>query len=211
MARRAKITLKTNDVRVVRDEAIADAVDASTEIVRYRRPRTREECAQVPRPCPFVGCRYNLYLDETAAGHVYLNFPTVPVLEMKYSCALDLADQGAWSLRDTSDILGLTPERIRQIELSAIEALRQSKLTKLKPEGPRTLRSYTMTHLLLNPKCKRLMLRAINGKMEIDHLHQALLETVPGTISIIKLKAFILSKMQIKQNSAKEESDEESV
>lgn len=38
------------------------------------RPVTRADCANVPRPCPFVGCRANLLVDPLEDGSIALNF-----------------------------------------------------------------------------------------------------------------------------------------
>src|SRR5262245_58822719 len=68
------------------------------EGVDHWRPRTRGECENVERPCPYVGCRYNLYLDvDPRSGSIKLNFPDLEPDELVESCALDLADQ--FSLR----------------------------------------------------------------------------------------------------------------
>jgi hypothetical protein len=48
-----------------------DALDAC-------RPKTRADCADVPRPCPFVSCRWNLYLDVDNRGVVTIPRPDVP-------------------------------------------------------------------------------------------------------------------------------------
>ena len=32
----------------------------------YEKPRLRSECADGPRPCPFVSCKYHLYIDVSA-------------------------------------------------------------------------------------------------------------------------------------------------
>lgn len=201
MARRARITAKSEEIRLTHFDIQDDDTSENLPGLDFKRPITRADCADVPRPCPFIGCRHNLYLDETEAGNVYLNFPNTPVLEMKHSCVLDLAEKGPWSLRDTSQILGLTPERIRQIEIGVIEKLRSTDLAKHKQEGARMPRQYTMTHLLLNPKCKLLMLKSINGKLDIEHLHKYLLDIVPGTISLIRLKAFITAKIKQREGA----------
>ncbi len=31
----------------------------------YWRPKTREDCSRVPRPCPFVACKWHLFVDVT--------------------------------------------------------------------------------------------------------------------------------------------------
>jgi DNA-directed RNA polymerase specialized sigma24 family protein len=87
------------------------------------RPRTRGDCADMPRPCPFVSCRHHLYLDvHPDSGALKLNFGTMEVDELRESCALDVADRGGVTLEETGAILNLTRERIRQIEVSALES-----------------------------------------------------------------------------------------
>lgn len=39
------------------------------------RPRTRGDCAKVERPCPYVGCKYHIYIDVTRNGGLKFNFP----------------------------------------------------------------------------------------------------------------------------------------
>ncbi len=90
------------------------------------RPTTRSECP-VERPCPFVGCRYHLYLDITDTGNIKYNFYGIDPWELTPSCALDVADAGGSGLRSLTDIgryMGLTRERVRQIEKSALENLK---------------------------------------------------------------------------------------
>lgn len=67
------------------------------------RPASRAEC-EVDRwgVCPLVSCRWHLYLDVLANGKVRLNFPTLEVDEIPWSCALDLAD----AARDRGEIPG---------------------------------------------------------------------------------------------------------
>src|SRR5688572_18051569 len=50
------------------------------------RPRTREECRDGPRPCPFVACRHHLYIDVSpSTGTIKLNFPDLEVWELAES------------------------------------------------------------------------------------------------------------------------------
>jgi len=88
----------------------------------YWRPRTRGDCADVPRPCPYVACSKNLYLDVSETGSIILNFPHLEPWQMppERSCAQDLADRGAMILEDIAAATNLTRERIRQIELKAL-------------------------------------------------------------------------------------------
>lgn len=107
----------------------------------YWKPRTRAECADGARPCPFVSCRYHLYIDVSPrTGAIKLNFPDLEVWEMGESCALDVADRGGTTLEDVGAIMNLTRERIRQVEVKALaklEALRDMMaLRDYVDEGP---------------------------------------------------------------------------
>ena len=95
--------------------------------VDYDRPKTRAECEGGCRPCPFVSCKYHLYLDvNPKTGSVKLNFPDLEVEDMPETCVLDIADKGGLTLEETGDVLNLTRERIRQMELVAIAKLKAS-------------------------------------------------------------------------------------
>ena len=89
----------------------------------YWKPQTRGDCADVPRPCPYVSCKYNLYLDVESSHSYKLNFPDMEVWEMVESCSLDIADRGGASMDEVGNIMNLTGERIRQIERKYIAAL----------------------------------------------------------------------------------------
>jgi hypothetical protein len=89
------------------------------------RPETRLECQSMPRPCPFVSCAHHLYLDvNPESGAIKLNFPHLEVWEMKETCALDVADRGGITLEEVGDILNLTRERIRQVEVRGLGKMR---------------------------------------------------------------------------------------
>jgi hypothetical protein len=88
------------------------------------RPRTRAECADAPRPCPFVSCKHHLYLDVSArTGAIKLNFPDLEVWDMSETCALDVADRGGTTLEEVGAIMNLTRERIRQVEVKGLAKL----------------------------------------------------------------------------------------
>jgi len=88
------------------------------------RPKTRAECLNGPRPCPFVSCKHHLYLDVSQkTGAIKLNFPDIEVEDMTESCALDVADRGGTTLEEVGAIMNLTRERIRQVEVKALAKL----------------------------------------------------------------------------------------
>jgi hypothetical protein len=107
----------------------------------YWKPRRREECVDGPRPCPFVSCKYHLFIDVSPrTGAIKLNFPDLEAWEMNESCSLDVADRGGTTLEDVGAIMNLTRERIRQVEVKALaklEALRDMMaLRDYVDEGP---------------------------------------------------------------------------
>jgi len=90
------------------------------------RPQTRADCVKGPRPCPYVACRFNLFLDVKPNGNIRLNFPGTAAAglaevdgfdRMPASCVLDVADEGGGTLEAVGDALGITREMVRQMEL----------------------------------------------------------------------------------------------
>lgn len=113
----------------------------------YEKPHKRGECLQgenAQRPCPYVSCKYHLFLDVDAYGKITINSP-VPVEEMQHSCALDVSESPH---EVTLDMIGklysVTRERIRQIEekglrkLRAMSPKRRLELLDSLPEDPPT-------------------------------------------------------------------------
>ena len=98
--------------------------------VLLQRPRVRAECEAGPRPCPWVGCRYHLYLDTYTTGDpenptpgLIIHRPDLEPLELPETCLLDLATRGPYTLAQIGDIFDLSRERIRQIEAGALRKL----------------------------------------------------------------------------------------
>jgi Sigma-70, region 4 len=90
----------------------------------YWKPKHRAECAEGPRPCPFVSCKHHLFIDVSPrTGAIKLNFPDLEVWDLGESCALDVADRGGTTLEDVGAIMNLTRERIRQVEVKALAKL----------------------------------------------------------------------------------------
>lgn len=96
------------------------------EILDYERPVTRAECRSDKRPCLYVSCRYHLYLDvNPVTGSIKINFPDKEVWQLAETCALDVAERGGITLEEVGDIMNLTRERIRQVEVSGLDKLRE--------------------------------------------------------------------------------------
>jgi hypothetical protein len=95
------------------------------EIIDYDRPNMRSECRSSKRPCLYVACRYHLYLDvNPRTGSIKINFPEVDVHQLAETCALDVAERGGVTLEEVGAIMNLTRERIRQVEATGLDKLR---------------------------------------------------------------------------------------
>lgn len=95
--------------------------------VEVPRPRTRSECEVTIRPCPWVACKHHLYLDvNPETGSIKINFPELEPWELPQTCALDVAERGGITLEEVGEIMNLTRERIRQVEVRGLYKLRAS-------------------------------------------------------------------------------------
>lgn len=94
----------------------------------YHRPRQRADClhgAFAARPCPYVACKFHLFLEvNPRTGSIRMNFVDKEPWELAETCALDVADRGGVTLEDVGGWLNLTRERVRQLEVHALAALR---------------------------------------------------------------------------------------
>ena len=105
-----------------RHERAGDVV----EVVQYERPRTRAECVHGPRPCLFVACKHHLYLDvNPETGSIKVNFPDKEPWELADTCALDVAERGGVTLEEVGELLNLTRERVRQVEVEGLQKLKE--------------------------------------------------------------------------------------
>ena len=109
--------------RLTREEMRQGA--ALAQYMDYRRPVRRSECAGKARPCPYVSCKHHLYLDvNPETGSIKLNFPHLELWQMAETCALDVAERGGITLEEVGEIMNLTRERIRQVEVRGLVKLR---------------------------------------------------------------------------------------
>jgi hypothetical protein len=93
-------------------------------LLQPHRPPNRSICENGVRPCPYVSCRYHLYLDVRGDGVLRINFPEREPEELMASCALDMSEDGPRTLDQVAALMGMSKERARQIEASAFAKLR---------------------------------------------------------------------------------------
>lgn len=80
---------------------------------------TKGLCMRVSEPCPELGCRYHLHSDAKPCQIAMAPVPTV-------TCSLKLANEGPMILDEIGVSMGLTRERVRQIEGSALTHLHRN-------------------------------------------------------------------------------------
>jgi hypothetical protein len=137
--RRSKTMSRKEMARDLRRRRSAGELDPEEQEllaeIQKMRPRTRADCVNGPRPCQFVSCKHNLYLDvNPETGSIKLNFPDKEIWELEHTCALDVAEKGGITLEEVGAIMNLTRERIRQVETRGLMKLREA--TEREPERP---------------------------------------------------------------------------
>lgn len=104
-----------------------DIDEQAREEAEEKRPEKREDCRLGERPCPYVSCKYHLYLDvNPRTGSIKLNFPDLEVWELPETCALDVAERGGMTLEEVGELVNLTRERIRQVESAGIDKIQDT-------------------------------------------------------------------------------------
>jgi hypothetical protein len=92
-------------------------------------PETRADCANVPRPCPYVACRHHLWLrlkqEQPGNPQAGKQGETTFRPSSMQSCSLDVADKlGGASFDEIGELLGMDSTRARQIAQAALDKLR---------------------------------------------------------------------------------------
>ena len=113
----------TNRKQLARERLAGPVLPVVTE-----RPRTRSECPTA-RPCPWVGCKYHLYLDvNPQTGSLKINFPDLEPWELAETCTLDVAERAGnrgMVFEDIGELMNISRERVRQLELRILAGLRK--------------------------------------------------------------------------------------
>jgi len=94
----------------------------------YWKPKIRADCERVERPCPYVSCRYNLFLEVTRNGSIKQTFGDLEPDGMAESCALDVADRGGATLEEVARCFNISQERARQLQKMFLARLRYDTL-----------------------------------------------------------------------------------
>lgn len=110
---RRRVTLQV--AKLTPDERAVEAfLYPEADAIQAQRPRTRGDCINGPRPCPWASCRHHLAFDiNPSTGAIKVNHPDRELWELEHSCSLDVAEAGEHVLG------GVTRERARQIERAA--------------------------------------------------------------------------------------------
>lgn len=110
--------------RITREELRVGAIE-NPPVEGVERPKTRGECRDEPRPCPWVACRAHLFLDvNPETGTIKFNFPDLEPWELRETCVLDVAERGGLTLDEIGIELNLTRERVRQLEVRGLLQLK---------------------------------------------------------------------------------------
>jgi len=101
------------------------------------RPRTRGDCVEGVRPCPWVGCRHHLFLDVSQkTGRIRYHHDLKEPWELSESCSLDVADRGGEKLRTVGVIIGgVSREAVRLIEAEALVKLATPRMREFRGDG----------------------------------------------------------------------------
>ena len=93
---------------------------------KVERPKKRADCINGIRPCPYVSCRHNLYLQVKEDTGAFKTTQDCEPWDMDpaRSCVLDIAEDDRKTLEEVGGILNLTRERTRQIQEVARKKLR---------------------------------------------------------------------------------------
>jgi hypothetical protein len=106
------------------DAVRSDESRVQLVVVEEQRPRTRGDCVGDDRPCPWVSCRHHLFIDRISVeGDVVATFDDI--VDMPETCSLDVAERGAMTFEDVGTTLGVSRERVRQIEVEALKSMKR--------------------------------------------------------------------------------------
>lgn len=119
LAARAKVRERLDELRRDRERKLAEV---EAVIAEYDRPRTRGDCAGGERPCPWASCRHHLLVDVNPETGL-LKIQERELEDLPETCALDVAERGGLNQPDTAALLGVTRQRVDQLEKRGMRLL----------------------------------------------------------------------------------------
>jgi hypothetical protein len=92
------------------------------------RPRLRAHCCDVPRPCRWISCKHNTFLDiNVDTGELIFNHPGLEPDEVpaESSCVLDIvaAHPEGMTWPEVGAVLGVTQQRVHQLAVRSLGKL----------------------------------------------------------------------------------------
>ena len=88
------------------------------------RPRTRGECVDGPRPCPWVGCKHHLYIRSVRANTLVTH--DCEPWELDETCSLDVADRGGQDVAEIARLMGVTKQMADGDRVRGLARIRRS-------------------------------------------------------------------------------------
>ena len=106
-------------------------------------PTNRKQCSGNERPCPWVRCKSHLVFDAFPNPKRTTDDEVVDKLcLMSETCILDVVENGEKTLEEVGQILGITRERVRQVEGSSNKRYIKKGISKLR-DSPSRMRRLT--------------------------------------------------------------------
>lgn len=166
---------------------LANGVQSAPYPDDVERPKRRADCRDGPRPCPFVACKYHLFLDITEWGSIQFNVDEDPAVieEMPHTCALDVADRGEHTCAFVSEILSVTPANVQHIEDVALIKLKGAAVDDTSNKAK------SLGHAML-PKRQR-ALQLIDEGLTRPQVYAKIKEEYGSTISQAILRALFVA------------------
>lgn len=88
-------------------------------------PTTRAGCVALPRPCPALNCRHNLFWEQAngIAERGTFEDAIAFIRQERGACVLDLAEKGGRQDFAVAEVMGMRRQRVNQIEFKALKRI----------------------------------------------------------------------------------------